>query len=113
MVERNDYPPGVPCWVDTLQPDVDGAMRFYGDLMGWTFEGPGEMPDVPSGRYYVARLRGRDVAGIGTRPPEISGTVKNLGLLGGALLIAYFGAGPVSIAERADRPEATPARAAA
>jgi putative oxidoreductase len=41
--------------------------------------------------------------------------MKNLGLLGGALLIAYFGAGPVSLDERARRPvqEATPARAAA
>jgi uncharacterized protein len=32
MSERNDYPPGVPCWVDTLQPDADAAVRFYGDL---------------------------------------------------------------------------------
>jgi putative oxidoreductase len=41
--------------------------------------------------------------------------MKNLGLLGGALLIAYFGAGPVSLDERARRPlrEATPARAVA
>ena len=30
--------------------------------------------------------------------------MKNLGLLGGALLIAYFGAGPVSLDERARRP---------
>jgi predicted enzyme related to lactoylglutathione lyase len=67
MVERNDYPPGTPCWVDTLQPDPEAAVRFYGDLFGWTFEGPGPMPD-PAGRYFVARLRGRDVAGIGTQP---------------------------------------------
>jgi putative oxidoreductase len=41
--------------------------------------------------------------------------MKNLGLLGGALLIAYFGAGPVSLDERARRPvqEATSARAVA
>jgi putative oxidoreductase len=41
--------------------------------------------------------------------------MKNLGLLGGALLIAYFGAGPVSLGERARRPlrEATAARAVA
>ena len=41
--------------------------------------------------------------------------MKNLGLLGGVLLIAYFGAGPVSLDERARRPlqEATPARAVA
>jgi len=41
--------------------------------------------------------------------------MKNLGLLGGALLIAYWGAGPVSLDERARQPlqEATPVRAAA
>jgi uncharacterized membrane protein YphA (DoxX/SURF4 family) len=41
--------------------------------------------------------------------------VKNLGLLGGALLIAYFGAGPVSLDERARRPvqEASRAKAVA
>lgn len=41
--------------------------------------------------------------------------MKNLGLSGGALLIAYFGAGPVSLDERARRavPEAAPARVAA
>ena len=41
--------------------------------------------------------------------------MKNLGLSGGALLIAYFGAGPVSLDERARRavPEAEPVRGAA
>jgi putative oxidoreductase len=41
--------------------------------------------------------------------------MKNLGLLGGALLIAYFGAGPVSLDERAQRSveETSPARAVA
>lgn len=41
--------------------------------------------------------------------------MKNLGLLGGALLIAYWGAGPVSLDERARRPvpEGAPARVAA
>ena len=41
--------------------------------------------------------------------------MKNLGLLGGALLIAYFGAGPVSLDERARRAvaEAAPASVAA
>ena len=73
MSERDGYPPGVPCWVDTLQPDPDAAMRFYGGLFGWAFGGPGPMPagapgDAP-GRYFVARIRGRDVAGIGSLPP--------------------------------------------
>jgi predicted enzyme related to lactoylglutathione lyase len=74
MSERDGYPPGVPCWVDTLQPDLDAALRFYGGLFGWAFGGPGPMPaDAPDrmpGRYFVARVRGRDVAGIGSLPPE-------------------------------------------
>jgi uncharacterized protein len=68
MSQRDDYEPGVPCWVDTLQPDPDGAMAFYGGLFGWEFAGPGEMPGDPPGRYFVARLRGRDVAGVGSQP---------------------------------------------
>jgi uncharacterized protein len=68
MSERERYPAGVPSWVDTLQPDPDAATAFYGGLFGWEFEGPGEMPGHPPGRYLLARLRGRDVAGIGAQP---------------------------------------------
>jgi uncharacterized protein len=68
MSERDGFPAGVPSWVDTLQPDVDAAAAFYGGLFGWEFEGPGEMPGHPPGRYLVARLRGRDVAGVGSQP---------------------------------------------
>jgi uncharacterized protein len=62
------YEPGVPCWVDTLQPDPQAALGFYGDLLGWEFSGPGPMPGDPPGEYFVARVGGRDVAGIGTQP---------------------------------------------
>jgi hypothetical protein len=65
MSERDSYPPGVPCWVDNLVGDVDEALRFYGGLLGWEFDGPGP------GNYYVARLRGRDVAGLGQAPPGV------------------------------------------
>jgi uncharacterized protein len=68
MSQRNSYPPGAPCWVDTPQPDPRAAMRFYEGLFGWEFSGPGPMPDDPAGQYYVARLRGRDVAGVGSVP---------------------------------------------
>jgi hypothetical protein len=66
MSERDIYGPGVPCWVDTLQHDPRAAAEFYGGLFGWEFAGPGEMPD--GGEYYVARVSGRDVAGIGSMP---------------------------------------------
>lgn len=75
MSEREHYPPGVPCWVDTGQPDADDALRFYGRLFGWEYEGPGPMPGEPPGRYYVARVAGCDVAGISTRPPDAAGPV--------------------------------------
>jgi predicted enzyme related to lactoylglutathione lyase len=64
MSQRDDYEPGVPSWVDTLQPDPEAAMAFYGALFGWQFAGPGPMG------YSVARLRGRDVAGFGSSPAE-------------------------------------------
>lgn len=66
MSERDSYPPGVPCWVDNLVEDVDDALRFYGELFGWEFDGPGP------GNYYVAKVRGRDVAGIASAPPGVS-----------------------------------------
>jgi predicted enzyme related to lactoylglutathione lyase len=66
--ERDEYPAGVPCWVETLQRDPRAAVSFYASLFGWETEGPGPMPGDPPGEYFVARVRGRDVAGIGSRP---------------------------------------------
>src|SRR3954447_9754871 len=68
MSERDDYPAGVPCWVDTLQPDVNAALEFYGGLFGWEFDGPGPLPGGLPGQYFVAQHSGREVAGLGTMP---------------------------------------------
>jgi uncharacterized protein len=57
------YPHGVPCWVDTEQPDVRLATRFYGGVLGWTFT-DAVPPDAP-GSYLIATLEGQDVAAIG------------------------------------------------
>jgi len=70
MSERDGYEPGVPCWVDTLQPDPDAAIAFYAGVFGWEVGAPGEMPGDPPGRYFVAQLHGRDVAGIGSQPAD-------------------------------------------
>ena len=67
MQERESYPPGVPCWLDTMQPDPDAAKEFYGGLFGWEFDN--RSPQGAPGPYYVAQLHGRDVAAIGG-PPE-------------------------------------------
>ncbi|HMF04218.1 MAG TPA: VOC family protein [Acidimicrobiia bacterium] len=66
MLERHEYPPGVPCWVDTAQPDPDAATRFYGGLFGWEFEN--QMPDDAPGKYLIGRIDGRDVAAVGSQP---------------------------------------------
>ena len=38
MSDQDRYIPGVPCWVDTTQPDPEAAVAFYGELFGWEFE---------------------------------------------------------------------------
>jgi len=60
------YIPGVPCWVDSPQPDPDAARAFYGDLFGWELEDV--MPPESPARYYVARLGGGDVAAVASQP---------------------------------------------
>ena len=64
MSERDGYRPGVPCWPETWQPDFDAAVGFYGGLFGW--EAEETAPPEQADRYALFRLRGRDVAGIGS-----------------------------------------------
>jgi predicted enzyme related to lactoylglutathione lyase len=60
MSARDKYEHGVPCWVDTMQPDPAAAVAFYGSVFGWDFAGPGP------GDYHVAQLEGgHEVAGVG------------------------------------------------
>jgi len=66
MPERDGYIPGVPCWADTSQPDPEAAVDFYGGLFGWEFEDV--MPPGSEGKYFIARLRGGDVAAVGSIP---------------------------------------------
>ncbi|MFZ0088213.1 MAG: VOC family protein [Solirubrobacteraceae bacterium] len=68
MSRRDHYPAGVPCFVDTITRELDPALRFYGAIFGWEFSGPGMMPDESPGGYFVARLHGEEVAGIGATP---------------------------------------------
>jgi uncharacterized protein len=51
---------GTPCWSDLGVGDVDRAVAFYTDLLGWEFTG-----DEAVGDYRRARVHGRQVAGIG------------------------------------------------
>ena len=62
MSEREEYPPGVPCWVETLQPDPWAAMRFYRELFSWDFVATRGMQGATAS--YIAQLRGLDVGAV-------------------------------------------------
>jgi predicted enzyme related to lactoylglutathione lyase len=64
MAERDGYIQGVPCWVDTSQPDPEAAVEFYSGLFGWEFEDV--MPPGFEAKYFMARIRGGDVAAVGS-----------------------------------------------
>jgi len=66
MSNQDRYIPGVPCWIDTTQPDPEAAVAFYSGLFGWQFEDV--MPPESPARYLVARLGGGDVAAVSSQP---------------------------------------------
>src|SRR5213594_3068562 len=72
MLERDGYIPGVPCWVDTSQPDPEAAVTFYSGLFGWEFEDV--MPPGAPGKYFIARIRGGDVGAVGSVPEGATAT---------------------------------------
>lgn len=75
MSEREGYETGVPCWSDHASGDPDAALAFYRALHGW--EAADQMPADAPGRYFICRLRGRDVAGIGTQPEASAGATAS------------------------------------
>ena len=58
MSERH----GMVWWTELMTRDVDAAVKYYGDLCGWTFDKV-DMVDG-SGTYHVAMLGGTPTAGI-------------------------------------------------
>ena len=57
MSERNGFENGVPCWVDTWQPDADAAVAFYTDLFGWEAEETTPRLGPPTLHVQAARPR--------------------------------------------------------
>jgi uncharacterized protein len=74
MSDQDRYIPGVPCWIDTNQPDPEAAVAFYGGLFGWEFEDV-TPPGAPV-KYFLASLRGGPVAGVASQP---EGTQRAVG----------------------------------
>lgn len=59
-MEIRSHAPGTFCFPELNTSDMDGAKRFYGELLGWTAF------DVPSaaGGYSLMQVDGKDVAGL-------------------------------------------------
>src|SRR3954462_15054798 len=66
VTDQDRYMAGVPCWIDTSQPDPDAAAAFYGGLFGWELEQV--MPPDSSTKYFMARLPGGDVGAVSSVP---------------------------------------------
>ena len=47
-------------WNELATRDVEKAKKFYGETIGWTFEG---MP-MPDGTYWVAKMGGKAIGGL-------------------------------------------------
>lgn len=60
MTLIDQYPAGKFCWYELGTSELDGGAQFYKSLFGWGSE------DVPmgDGKYVLAKVQGRDVAGM-------------------------------------------------
>lgn len=116
MQEREEYPAGVPCYVDTGRKDPEVAMDFYGGLFDWQFEDVS--PEGPIS-YYTAELHGLVVAGVGGQPDmdwapvwnsyvrveDADAAVAAVSEAGGKVTIEPFAVGPAGRMATFDDPE--------
>src|SRR5215467_2092078 len=61
MADAKTFVANAPAWIDLSSKDADGSRQFYSKLFGWTVDVQG--PEA--GGYGLARLGGKDIAGIG------------------------------------------------
>jgi uncharacterized protein len=100
---RARYPPGAPCWVETLQPDPERACAFYGTVFGWRFSAAGD--------GFVAAAHEGDVAGVGplgvlsdpvwitrVRVADVAAAVAGATAAGGSLVAGPEPAAPAGVA---------------
>lgn len=68
MADAKTFVVNAPVWIDLSSTDPAAARNFYAKLFGWKAE-PEKDPNA--GGYAIARLDGKDVAGIGgTQDPN-------------------------------------------
>jgi predicted enzyme related to lactoylglutathione lyase len=64
MAEAKTAVANKPMWVDLASHDAAGSRDFYSKLFGWKIE---VSPDPQYGGYALAKVGGKDVAGIGPK----------------------------------------------
>ena len=68
MADAKTFVVNAPVWIDLSSTDPKAARDYYAKLFGWTAE---PEKDPAAGGYAIARLSGKDVAGIGgTQDPN-------------------------------------------
>lgn len=67
MPEVTKHKPGTFSWADLATPDPAAAKHFYGEVFGWKSE---DQPMPQGGTYALARVNGKDVAGIAGMLPD-------------------------------------------
>jgi len=100
MADAKTFVANAPAWLDLASKDAAGSRDFYSKLFGWKVEVQG--PE--SGGYALAKLAGKDVAGIGpAQDPnaptawslyigtrDAAATAKKVEEAGGKVIVAPF-----------------------
>lgn len=67
MSNCENKPLGVFSWNELMTNDVEGAKKFYGELLGWAME---KYEGCTETDYTMAKANDQDVAGIMAIPPQ-------------------------------------------
>jgi predicted enzyme related to lactoylglutathione lyase len=70
MPTQTKYEHGTFSWVDLRTTDVGAAKKFYGPLLGWTFDDQEVGPDMV---YSMAKLGGQTACAVSSMPKEMAG----------------------------------------
>ncbi|HEY3529863.1 MAG TPA: VOC family protein [Nocardioides sp.] len=70
MATFEHYEQGTPSWIELMTPDQSAALKFYGELFGWSYDDHdlGEM-----GHYYIPTMDGDEIGGVSGQMPGMEG----------------------------------------
>ena len=68
---------GMISWHELMTGDVEGAKKFYTELLGWTLQ---EFPMEEGESYWVVKVGDEGMGGIMKTPPDAAGVPPHWGL---------------------------------